>query len=174
MKFELTRRRLFAGFALIPLALLAEAMILQHLLSRAPCPLCILDRLAFSLFALCAIAGAIHDPRPRIAALYAGGMALASASGLGVAIWHVWTLHHPKFGCGIDVMEEFVNNLPTAKLLPFIYHANGDCAARHEPILGLQVPEWALVWFALLFLSAAVLVYKWWCAGRAQRTFPAA
>ena len=31
MKFELSPRRVFAGFALIPLALLAEALILQHL-----------------------------------------------------------------------------------------------------------------------------------------------
>ena len=169
MKFELTPRRLFAGLALLPLALLAEAMILQHLQSQAPCPLCILDRVAFSLFALFAIAGAIHNPPPRVAARYAGGMALASLCGLCVASWHVWTLHHPKFGCGIDVMEQFVNNLPTAKLLPFIYHASGDCSARHDPIFGLMVPEWALAWFAALFLSAAFLVYKWLSAARAAR-----
>lgn len=161
MKFELTPRKMFAGLALIPLALLAEALILQHLQSQAPCPLCILQREAFFLFALLAIAGAIHNPPRRVAARYAGGMALAALAGLGVAIWNVWTLHHPKFGCGIDVMEQFVNNLPTATLLPFIFHASGDCSARHHPILGLMVPEWALAWFAALFLSAAFLVYKW-------------
>lgn len=160
MKFELTPRMMFAGLALIPLALLTEAMILQHYQDQAPCPLCILDREAFALFALTALAGAIHNPPRRGAALYAGGMALASLGGLGVAIWHVWTLHHPKFGCGVDVMEQFVNNLPTAKLLPFIFHASGDCSARHDPILGLVVPEWALAWFAVLFLAALFLAYK--------------
>jgi disulfide bond formation protein DsbB len=169
MMFALTPRRVLAGLALIPLALLSEGLILQHLQSQAPCPLCILDREAFLLFALIAIAGAIHNPAFRPAARYAGAMALAAASGLGVASWHVWTLRHPKFGCGIDVMEQFVNNLPTAKLLPFIFHANGDCSAHHDPILGLVVPEWALVWFATLFLTSAFLAYKWWSAAPAPR-----
>ncbi len=154
--------------ALIPLALLAEAMILQHLQNQAPCPLCVLDRVAFSLYALLAIVGAIYNPPLRRAALYAGGMALAALSGLGVAGWHLWTLHHPKFGCGIDVMEQFVNNLPTAKLMPFMFHASGDCSARHDPILGLLVPEWALVWFAAFFLTAAFLSYKWRLAAPAR------
>ncbi len=161
MKFELTPRRVLSGLALVPLALLGEAMILQHLQSQAPCPLCVLDRAAFLLFALIGIAGAVHNPARRVAARYVGAMALAAASGLGVASWHLWSLHHPKFGCGIDVMEQFVNNLPTAKLLPFIFHADGDCAARLEPMFGLVTPEWAFTWFAALFLTAAFLVYKW-------------
>jgi len=166
MKFELTPRWVFAGLALLPLALLTEAMLLQHLQGQAPCPLCILDREAFFLYALIAIAGSIHNPPRRGASLYAAAMALASLSGLCVAIWHVWSLHHPKFGCGIDVMEQFVNNLPTAKLLPFIFRASGDCSAHHDPILGLVVPEWALAWFAALFVGAAYFAYKWRFAAR--------
>ena len=168
LKFDLSPRRVLTLLALIPMALLAEAMILQHLQNQAPCPLCILDREAFFLFGLFALAGAIHNPPRRVAARYALAMALAALSGLGVAIWHVWTLHHPKFGCGIDVMEAFVNNLPMAKLLPFIFHASGDCAARNDPILGLLVPEWALVWFGSLFLTAAFLAYKWLTASPAR------
>jgi disulfide bond formation protein DsbB len=144
---------------LIPFGLLGEALILQHLQGQAPCPLCVLQREAFFLFGLIALAAAIHNPQRRGAAIYAGGLALASLAGMGIAIWHVWTLHHPKFGCGIDVMERFVNNLPTAKL-SFIFYASGDCSARHEPLLGLQVPEWALVWFVLLFLGAVFFAFK--------------
>ena len=161
MKFEVTARWVFAGFALLTLALLAEGLILQHFQGMAPCPLCVLQREAFFLFALIAFSGAIHKPRRRGAALYAGGMALAALAGLGVATWNVWTLHHPKFGCGIDLMEQFVNDLPTAKLLPWMFRAYGECSARFEPILGLVVSEWALAWFATLFLSAAFLVYKY-------------
>lgn len=168
MKFELTPRRVFAAFALIPLALLAEALILQHLQGQAPCPLCVLQREGFFLFGLIALAAAVHNPQRRGAAMYAAGMALASLSGLGVAIWHAWTLHHPKFGCGIDVMEQFVNNLPTAKLLPFIFHASGDCSARHDPIFGLMVPEWSLVWFSVLLLGAVFVGVRWLIAAPAR------
>ncbi|HEY5290915.1 MAG TPA: disulfide bond formation protein B [Burkholderiales bacterium] len=168
MKFELTPTRVFAAFTLIPLALLAEALVLQHLKGQAPCPLCVLQRAGFLLVALIALIAAIHQPQRRGAAIYAAGIALASLSGLGVAIWHVWTLHHPKFGCGIDVMEQFVNNLPTGKLLPWLFHASGECTAPHEPIFGLQVPEWALIWFSMLFLAAVFFAVKWLIAARAH------
>ena len=161
MKIELNPRWVFAGLALIPLGLLGEALVLQHLQGQAPCPLCILQREAFFLYGLIALAAAIHNQQRPGAAIYGGGMALASLAGMGVAIWHVWTLHHPKFGCGRDVVEEFVNGLPTAKLLPFIFYASGDCSARHDPILGLMVPEWALVWFAALSLAAVFFAFKW-------------
>ena len=160
MKFELTPRRVFAAFTLIPLALLAEALVLQHLNGQAPCPLCVLQRAGFLLVALIALAAATHQPRRRGAAIYAAAIALASLSGAGVAAWHVWTLRHPKFGCGIDVMEQFVNSLPTAKLLPWLFHASGECATPHAPILGLQVPEWSLIWFSLLFLAAIFFALK--------------
>lgn len=164
MRFELSARRVFAAFMLVPLALLAEALILQHLQGQAPCPLCILQREGFFLVGLIAFAAAVHNPRRRAAAVYAAGMALAALSGLGVAIWHVWTLYHPKFGCGIDVMEQFVNDLPAAKLLPFMFRASGDCSARHDPIFGLMVPEWSLVWFSVLFLGAVFFAVKWMSA----------
>ena len=168
MNIELTPRRVFAGFTLIPLALLAEALILQHLQGQAPCPLCILQREGFFLVALVALVAVVHNPQRRGAAAYAGGLALAALAGLGVAIWHVWTLHHPKFGCGIDVMEKFVNDLPTAKVLPFIFYASGDCSARHDPILGLMVPEWSLAWFSLLFVAAIFFAVKWLRAAPAR------
>lgn len=170
MKFELKPRQVFAAFTVIPLALLAEALILQHVYGQAPCPLCVLQREAFFLFGLIALVAALHNPQRRGAAFYAAGMALTSLSGLAVALWHVWTFYHPKFGCGIDVMEQFVNNLPTAKLLPFIFHASGDCSARHDPIFGLIVPEWALTWYAALFLTAVFFGYRWWSAAPAAET----
>ena len=116
MNFELSPRRMFAGFALIPLALLAEALILQHLKGQAPCPLCVMQRAGFLLIALIALVALIRQPRGRSAAGYFAAVALTAVAGLGVAIRHVWLLYHPKFGCGIDVLEQFVNDLPTAKL----------------------------------------------------------
>ena len=166
MNFELTPRRVFAGFALIALALLAEAQVLQHLKGQAPCPLCVLQRAAFALVALVALVGAIQQPGPRGAARYSAALALAALTGLGIAIRHVWVLYHPKFGCGIDLLEQFVNDLPTAKLLPWLFRASGECTAPHDPILGLQVPEWALVWFCLMLLAAIVFAYKWRSAAR--------
>ena len=167
MQLELKFRWVFAGFALIPLALLAEALVLQQLKGQAPCPLCVLQRAGFLLVALIALVAAIRAPRRRGAAGYCAALALVSLTGLGVAIRHVWVLYHPKFGCGIDLLEEFVNRLPTAKLLPWLFHASGECTAQHDPVLGLQVPEWSLIWFSLLALAAISFAAKCLSAARA-------
>jgi disulfide bond formation protein DsbB len=164
--FNLGTRRIFAVFALVPLALLAEALILQHIKGQAPCPLCVMQRAGFFLVALIALSAAVLQPRGRAAARHFAGIALVCIAGLGVAGRHVWVLLHPKFGCGIDVLEEFVNRLPTAKLLPWLFHASGECATPHEPVLGLQVPHWSLIWFSLLLVAALFFAYKNWPAAR--------
>jgi protein dithiol:quinone oxidoreductase len=147
-------------FALIAVALLAFGLVLQHVEGQKPCPLCILQRDGFLLFALFALAGAVHNPTRRGATGYAGAMALSALAGLGVALYHVWVLYHPKFGCGRDVMEEFVNGLFTAKLLPSFFYASGDCSGRFELILGLSVPEWSLAWFVVLFAATVCFLFK--------------
>lgn len=165
MQIDLKSRRVFAGFALLALALLSEAMVLQHLKDQAPCPLCVMQRAGFVLIALIALVAVIR--RPQRPAGYYAALALAALAGLGVAIRHVWLLYHPKFGCGIDVFEQFVNDLPTARLLPWLFHARGECTAPHEPILGLQVPEWSAIWFSAVFLAALVFALKSRSAARA-------
>jgi len=166
MKFKLSSRQVFAGFALIPFAFIVEALILQHFKGQAPCPLCVMQRAGFLLFALVALAAAIHQPRQRGAARYGAALGLVALAGLGVAARHVWVLYHPKFGCGIDKLEQFVNELPTAKLLPWLFHASGECATPHDPVLGLQVPEWSLIWFSVLLLAAFSYAFKCRSAAR--------
>lgn len=160
-------RSVFAGFVLIPLALLAEALVLQHVKGQIPCPLCVLQRAGFVLVALIALAAAVHKPGRRGAAAYCAALALVALAGLGVALRHVWVLYHPKFGCGIDALEQIVNDLPTAKLLPWLFHAGGECSAPHEPVLGLQVPEWSVIWFSLLLITAIFFAARYLSAARA-------
>ena len=64
-------RYVFAGFLLIPLVLLAEGLVLQHLKGQAPCPLCVIQRAGFVLVGLIALVALLRQPRERGAA--AGG-----------------------------------------------------------------------------------------------------
>ena len=167
MQFDSRSRWLFAGFAVLAFALLGEAMVLQHFKGQAPCPLCVLQRAAYVSFALIALVAAVQRPLRRGTVAYLTALTLVALVGAGIAMRHVWVLYHPKFGCGIDVLEQFVNDLPTAKLLPWLFHANGECTAPHAPILGLQVPEWSLIWFGVLFFGALVFALRSWSALRA-------
>ena len=160
MHFESKSRWLFAGFALVPLALLTAGIVLQQLKGLAPCPLCVMQRAAYVLIALIALVAALRQPKGRGTAGYFSVLAMVALVGLGVAVRHVWVLHHPKFGCGIDVLEQLVNDLPTAKLLPWLFHASGECTAPQPAILGLQVPEWSLIWFGLLFLGSLIFALR--------------
>jgi len=150
----LNNRHVFSVFLLITLVLLAEGLVLQHFKGQAPCPLCVIQRAGFVLIGLIALVALLRQPQQRGAAAYFAALALTALAGLGVAVRHVWLLHHPKFGCGIDVLEEFVNKLPTAKLLPWLFHASGECTAPREPVLGLQIPEWSVIWYSLMLLAA--------------------
>jgi len=169
-KFEPGPRPVFAAFAVVSIALLAAAVAVQFLKDQPPCPLCVLQRAGFLLVGLIAVVAAIHQPRGRGAAGYCAALALAALAGLGVALRHVWVLYHPKFGCGIDALEQIVNGWPTAKLLPWLFHASGECAERHEPLLGLQVPEWSLIWFSLLLVAALYFAFKYSSAARGAGT----
>ncbi len=134
--------------AFVSLALLAVALYLQHVEKMQPCPLCVIQRYAFAAVAvICLIAAFLKETTARIGAALA---ALASLAGAGVAGWHIYIKANPTVSCGIDPLETSLNTIPTAKLLPFLFEADGLCATAYAPIMGLSLPQWALVWFVVI------------------------
>lgn len=150
------RPRLIYGLIFAACAgLIAFAMYLQHGQGLEPCPMCVLQRYAFILTGLVALAALIHDPRPGGRRIYGGLLVLTAGAGAGVAARHVWLEHNPPkiFDCGADLgymMESF----PLAEALPMIFRGTGDCSKVLWRFLGLSIAEWALIWFLLLVAAA--------------------
>lgn len=144
--------------AFMSLALLGAALYLQFIENMLPCPLCIIQRYAFAAVALiCLIAAAL----PRGATRAGAGLgALAALTGAGVAGWHLWVKAHPSVSCGIDPLETSLNTIPTARLLPFLFQADGLCTTEYAPILGLSIPQWALLWFVAFALALGTVAFK--------------
>jgi disulfide bond formation protein DsbB len=143
-----TSKPLLLSIAFICLALLGVALYLQHVEGMAPCPLCVLQRYAFAGVALiCLITAFLPQGAAKPGAILA---ALASLAGAGVAGWHIYIKAHPAVSCGIDPLETSLNTIPTAKLLPFLFQADGFCTTEYAPIFGLSLPQWALFWFVVL------------------------
>lgn len=136
--------------AFVSVALLAVALYLQHVEKMQPCPLCVIQRYAFAVVAIiCLIAAFGKEATARVGAALA---ALASLAGAGVAGWHIYIKANPTVSCGIDPLETSLNTIPTAKLLPFLFEADGLCTTAYAPIMGLSLPQWALVWFVVIAL----------------------
>lgn len=151
-------RPVLLAVALAAIALLGVALYLQHGLNMLPCPLCVMQRYAFTAVALICLAASGLPPRAARAG--AGFGLLAALTGGGIAIYHLWVQAHPAISCGIDPLETALNKVPTAELLPFLYYAEGMCSADYPPILGLSIPQWSLVWFTIFAIALGWLAFR--------------
>ncbi|QJD99930.1 disulfide bond formation protein B [Massilia forsythiae] len=149
-------RRILLAIGLAAIALVGAALYLQHARDMLPCPLCVIQRYLFLGIALFSLIGAFAG---RIKVL-AGLALLCGLGGLGVVAKHLYVLAHPGFSCGIDPMETMLNKIPTATALPWLFRADGLCEAAQDTVLGLSVPQWSALWFALLTLSLAWVLVR--------------
>lgn len=140
--------------ALACIAMLGVGLYLQLVLEMQPCPLCILQRYAFAAVALLCLM-TLFVPASLLRA-GAALSALASMTGAGIALRHLWIKAHPTISCGIDPLETSLNKIFIARWLPTLFQADGLCTTEYEPILGLSIPQWALVWFVIF---AVVLIF---------------
>jgi disulfide bond formation protein DsbB len=138
-------KSILLSVAATAIALLGVALYLQFVENMAPCPLCIMQRYAFTAIALFCLGAAFMRPRAQKVTAGLGG--IAALTGAGIAIWHLWIKAHPAFSCGIDPMETALNKIFTAKLLPFLFQADGFCSTEYPPFFGASIPQWALAWF---------------------------
>ena len=143
------------------LALLGAALYLQFAKNMLPCPLCVMQRYGFLAVAvICLVAACLP---PRAAKASAGLAMLAALVGGGIAGWHIWIKAHPGVSCGIDPLETSLNQIFTAKLMPFMFEADGLCTTDYPSIFGASIPQWSLVWFVGFALVLG------WCAFRPAR-----
>ena len=153
------KRSQYLFLSLFSLGLVAFAVILQQVgyqgVSFLPCPLCILQRVGYLGIAVACFMAASFDPLRK---LFHALAILAAGYGVAVAGHHVWLLSHLGASCGIDPLELWINQFQVVQGLPWLFKADGLCSAQLPAILGLQVPEWSLLWFSIL-LSVLVFTF---------------
>jgi disulfide bond formation protein DsbB len=142
-------RSLLLSIAVASFGLIGVALYLQHGLDMLPCPLCVIQRYLFIAIGVFALIGAYTSKPKALASL---GL-LSALGGLGTAGKHLWVLAHPGLSCGIDPMETFLNKIPTATALPFLFKADGLCEDALAPWFGLSIPQWSFLWFGLFTLT---------------------
>ncbi len=155
-------RWLYLAGALAIAGLFGGALYLQYVLHLAPCPLCMVQRLAFAVMLVLFVAATLHNPGRFWAKTYAVLISLFALFGIAVAGRHIWIQHLPKdqvpaCGPGLDFM---LDNFPMSRILKELMHGSGECAANEWNFLGLGVPQWALLWFVLLGAWAVLIALK--------------
>ena len=142
-----------AGAALACMLLLGYGYFLEYAEGLAPCPLCILQRIAFMALTVILIAAAVHRPRSRGGTrAYGVAAGLVAAAGAGTAGWHIHLQNlppgeAPECGPGLDYM---LNTFPLGETITMVFTGSGECAEVSWSFLSLSIPGWALVWFAVL------------------------
>ena len=148
-------RRLYLFIVLACLSLLGFGYYLQFVQDLDPCPLCILQRVAYLGVGLVCLMGFLHGSATRIYNALALVCALAGAA---IATRQVWLQHLPpervpECGPGLDfILQAF----PIFDALKLIFTGSGECAETVWTFLSLSIAEWSLFWFCAL---SALLLY---------------
>ncbi len=153
-------RYIFLCIFLVCAGLLGFALYLQEVKHLLPCPLCVVQRIAYWLSGIIALLAFLHFPAATGRRIYSSLLAISALAGAIVALRHAWLLRFPNsFECGISLEERFLNALPVARWWPGMFEANGDCSRISWQFLTLTIPDWSFICFASIF-ALAVYMYK--------------
>jgi len=146
------RSAALAGLAFCVL-MMAVALGLEHIGGLHPCPLCVFQRVAVIAAGIVFAIAAIHSPAGRVGkAIYA----LLSLSAVGVGAFiagrHVWLQslpadEVPSCGPGLEYMMDI---LPMQDVVAMVLTGSGECAEIDFVLLGLSLPAWTFIGFAIL------------------------
>ena len=140
-------------------SLVSYALYLQLVENLLPCPLCVVQRMAYWAVGLIALLTFFHCPGPTGRRVYSGMMAVFAFTGAVVALRQAWLVRYPEaFECGISPEEKFLNALPIARWWPTMFEANGDCADATWKFASLNLPDWSAVFF-LSFGGLAIYAF---------------
>ena len=155
-------RWLFAGIAGASAVLLAIALYMEHIVGLEPCPLCMLQRVAYGATGVVALAAALINPRGWGIRLGGGLVSLASLTGLGIAWRQLWLQSLPEdeippCGPGYEYLRE---TFPLTEVVQMALAGSGDCAEVHWRFMGLSIPGWTWIFFAVMAACGLWLLWK--------------
>lgn len=131
---------------------------LENILYLAPCPLCMMQRVAFFLIGLMFIIEGISWPRrPIMRLLLCIGRYASIFFGIGLAARHLWIQSLPPDqvpACGLDFWGTLNRNGFLSGIVKSM-QGTGDCAVP-DKFLFLTIPMWSMMAFVGLLIIAII------------------
>jgi disulfide bond formation protein DsbB len=134
--------------------LMLAALYFQHVQGLEPCPLCVAQRVFVIVVGLLGLLAFLHNPAAEWARrIYLGATLVTLAGGIATAGRHVWLQslppdRVPECGPGLNYI---LDNFPFSDALGLIFKGSGECAKVTWMFLGLSMPGWLLLIFAIMF-----------------------
>lgn len=153
MKMPSIRLTYFFGF-LLTTTVIATTFYLQKYDGMMPCPLCVLQRIAFGLLGVLFFFGILTGEN-KIGRWLIGTLgALTAFGGIFLSGRQVWLQHLPpdkNADCGVS-LEYLMHVLPYDQLLAKILQGTAECSVKSWELLGFSLAEWSFLFFILLFI----------------------
>lgn len=162
MNLSARPRLWFLFVALVCAGMLFYALYIQHFDFIDPCPLCVLQRIAFMWIGGVALLACLHNPSGVGRRIYGAGIVLGGLTGLGIAGRHLWLQNLPAdqvpdCGMGLNYMLE---TMPFTEALSQVFRGSGECAEIHWTFLGLSMPGWTFLWYLAFTVGTIVILLK--------------
>ena len=158
--FDTAPRRILATVCISCLALLGFGVYLQEVVGLNPCPMCIVQRYALILVAICA---GLTATSGRKGLNMTGGilMAVLAVAGAYVAARQSWLQWYPPevVSCGRDLYG-MIETFPLQRAIPMIFKGGGDCTKVDWTFLGGSLANWSFLWFCGMTLVAGLFIWR--------------
>ena len=142
--------------------ILIGAGLLQHHENLELCPLCVIQRGFFLILTVFFLIGSLFTPLPSARRWYYTVALLLTVGGLITAAWHIHLQHVPPsdaISCGATLGYMF-KVLPFTEVLRLVIQGTGDCGIVQWRFIGLSIPEWSAILFAILSILTFVQIVR--------------
>jgi disulfide bond formation protein DsbB len=158
-KFFLSHRQAHLTAFVAAYFLVALAVFIQKKFNLEPCPLCVTQRIIFMVLGLLFLINAFIKPTYLIKKLSLVVLSITSIMGMVFSFKHILiqskAIQVPN-ECGVDLNYMF-ENFPFSKALNLLFKGTGDCSHIDWTLLGLTLPELALIGFVSFFIYTVFL-----------------
>jgi disulfide bond formation protein DsbB len=158
---QLARTRSLFSLAFLACASIAGATVyIGPMVTLAPCPLCVLQRLLMAAFAGLCLVAALHAPGRSGWRIYAGILSLIALAGAGVAARQVWLQASPpeNMASCLDNLQHLLDTQSYLKVLWMVFSGDAGCSEITWSLFGISMPEWSLLAFTAMTLFALYYV----------------
>jgi disulfide bond formation protein DsbB len=149
------------GF-LVSALLLGTVYYFQYAKGIQPCPLCIMQRVAFYALVFLCLALFLFKLKKIRQKILELSLVLFSLFGIGIASRQIYLQHlppgqAPPCAPSLDFMLE---NFPLHQTLEALFYGSGDCAQIHWRFWGLAMSEWSLIFLIGFLVVSLWLLFK--------------